>query len=320
MTDEALGTRTHQRPASSPARPEDEGVTIFSVGTGPDQVAVVDPGGPTGLPPQLRLDLRRRFPSALENGELVLHYQPIIQLASGDLAGVEALVRWQHPELGLLGPGLFLPIVAEIHMLGQLTDWVARRAVHQHLAWAGEGRVLPHLAVNLTAADLSDDLVEGVRRSVIDAEMPNGFLGIELSEQAVIPDDPEVIARMHRLRSFGVRLALDDFGTGFSSLAHLRDLPVDTIKIDRRFITHVETEPADQAIVESTIAMAHRMGLQVVAEGVETPGQAGLLHTCGCDMGQGYFFSVPLAPDDMGAKLRRRDTAPPESADPPVST
>ena len=151
---------------------------------------------------------------------------------------------------------------------------------------AADGRVLPHLAVNLTAADITDELVEAVRRSVIDAELPNGFLGLERSEQAFIPDDPEVIERMDRLRSFGVHLALDDFGTGFSSLANLKDLPLDTVKIDRRFITHIESDPADQAIVASTIEMAHRMGLRVVAEGVETVEQARHLLGCGCIWGR----------------------------------
>lgn len=312
MTDAPSAPIVHSRAAPESSRPRDEGVSIFTTGTGADQVAVVDPSGPTGLPPRVRLDLRRRFPSALDNGELVLHYQPIIHLGSGDLAGVEALVRWQHPDLGLLGPGLFLPIVAEIRMLAQVTQWVARRAVHQYRAWADDGRGLPHLAVNLTAADLTDDLVEAVRRSVIEAELPNGFLGLELSEQAVIPDDPDVIERMHRLRSFGVHMALDDFGTGFSSLANLKDLPVDTIKIDRRFIMDIETDPADQAIVGSTIEMAHGMGLRVVAEGVETIEQARHLVKCGCDLGQGYFFSLPLAPEEMEGELHHRHPASPD--------
>jgi EAL domain-containing protein (putative c-di-GMP-specific phosphodiesterase class I) len=146
-----------------------------------------------------------------------------------------------------------------------------------------------------------------VAATVTDAGIPAGRLALELSEQAAIPDDPGAVARLHKLRTFGVRFALDDFGTGYSSLSHLKDLPIDTVKIDRRFITGMVDDVADRAIVESVTQLVHRLGRRVVAEGVETAEQARLLLEMGCTIGQGFLFSVPLPPEVLSSRLRRRD-------------
>ena len=280
---------------------------VFTMGDGSDRVAVVEPQGPTTLPPELLDGLRARLPAAFENGEIQIWYQPMVEMASGRLTGAEALVRWAHPGHGVLGPGLFLPIAAELGLIGDLARRVVRRAIHQYQAWQDEGDVLPLLAINLEANDLDDAMVTLVAAAVTDAGMPAGRLALELSEQAVIPDDPGTVARLHKLRSFGVRFALDDFGTGYSSLSHLKDLPIDTVKIDRRFISGMVQDSADRAIVESIVTLVRRLGRRTVAEGVETAEQARLLMDMGCGVGQGFLFSVPLPAEVLSARLRRRD-------------
>jgi EAL domain-containing protein (putative c-di-GMP-specific phosphodiesterase class I) len=280
---------------------------VFTVGHGHDRVAVVEPQGPTALPPELIDGLRARMPAAFENGEIQVWYQPMVELATGRLFGAEALVRWAHPNYGMLGPGLFLPIASDLGLIGDLARRVVRRAVHQYLMWEQEGDALPLLAINLEANDLDDEMVMLVAAAVTDAGLPAGRLALELSEQAMIPDDEGTLARLHRLRTFGVRFALDDFGTGYSSLAHLKDLPIDTVKIDRRFVSGMVEDRADRAIVESIITLVRRLGRRVVAEGVESAEQARLLQEMGCQIGQGFLFSVPLPAEVLSAKLRRRD-------------
>jgi len=299
-------------PGQSPASAADQrhggaDEFVFTTGDGSDRVAVVEPQGPTTLPPELLDGLRARLPAALENGEIQIWYQPMVEMASGRLTGAEALVRWAHPGYGVLGPGLLLPIAAELGLIGDLARRVVRRAIHQYLAWQDEGDVLPLLAINLEANDLDDAMVTLVAAAVTDAGMPAGRLALELSEQAVIPDDPGTVARLHKLRSFGVRFALDDFGTGYSSLSHLKDLPIDTVKIDRRFISGMVQDSADRAIVESIVTLVRRLGRRTVAEGVETAEQARLLMDMGCGIGQGFLFSVPLPAEVLSARLRRRD-------------
>jgi EAL domain-containing protein (putative c-di-GMP-specific phosphodiesterase class I) len=247
------------------------------------------------------------MPAAFENGEIQVWYQPMVDMRTGRLFGAEALVRWAHPAYGVLGPGLFLPIATELGLIGDLSRRVVRRAVHQYQAWQQEGDVLPLLAINLQATDLDDAMVTQVASAVTDAAMPAGRLVLELTEQAVIPDDTGTLARMHQLRTFGVRFALDDFGTGFSSLAHLRDIPVDTVKIDRRFINGMTENRADRTIVESMVHLVTDLGRRVVAEGVETAAQAQMLLDMGCHIGQGFLFSVPLPAEVLSSKLRRRD-------------
>lgn len=280
---------------------------FFTVGDGADRLAVVQPQGPTTLPPELLDGLRARLPAAFENGEIQVWYQPMVEMASGRMFGAEALVRWAHPGYGLLGPGLFLPIASDLGLIGDLTRRILRRAVHQYLAWQQEGDVVPLLAVNLEAADLDDAMVTLVAAAVTDAGLPEGRLALELSERAAIPHDPVAVARLHKLRSFGVRFALDDFGTGQSSLAHLKDLPIDTVKIDRRFVSGITADAADRAIVESVTQLVHQLGRRVVAEGVETVEQASMLLEMGCEIGQGFLYSVPLPAEVLSARLRRRD-------------
>jgi EAL domain-containing protein (putative c-di-GMP-specific phosphodiesterase class I) len=280
---------------------------VFTVGSGADRVVVVEPQGPTSLPPELLQGLRARMPAAFENGEIQVWYQPMVDMRTGRLFGAEALVRWAHPAYGVLGPGLFLPIATELGLIGDLSRRVVRRAVHQYQAWQQEGDVLPLLAINLQATDLDDAMVTQVASAVTDVAMPAGRLVLELTEQAVIPDDTGTLARMHQLRAFGVRFALDDFGTGFSSLAHLRDFPVDTVKIDRRFINGMTEDRADRTIVESMVRLVTDLGRRVVAEGVETAAQAQMLLDMGCHIGQGFLFSVPLPAEVLSSKLRRRD-------------
>jgi EAL domain-containing protein (putative c-di-GMP-specific phosphodiesterase class I) len=303
-----MATTSDAAPTVGPDRREggaDE--FVFTVGEGHDRLAVVEPQGPGVLPPEVLDGLRARLPAAFENGEIQVWYQPMVEMDTGRLFGAEALVRWAHPNYGVLGPGLFLPLASDLGLIGDLARRVVRRAVHQYLAWQQEGDVVPLLAINLEATDLDDEMVTLVAAAVTDAGVPAGRLALELSEQAVIPDDAAAVARLHKLRTFGVRFALDDFGTGYSSLSHLKDLPIDTVKIDRRFVNGMIADRADRAIVESIIHLVHRLGRRVVAEGVETAEQARMLMAMGCEVGQGFLFSVPLPAEVMSAKLRRRD-------------
>ena len=247
----------------------------------------------------LLLDLRH----CIERDELRLHYQPKFDLATGKLYGVEALIRWQHPQKGLLTPGAFMPEVERTYLIEPVTKWVLDTALRQQKEWREEGFALT-MAVNISGRSLGDVAVlpDTVAELTETWETPPGHLMLELTESALIePTAPAVLGRLHEM---GQKLSIDDFGTGYSSLAYLQRLPVDEIKIDRTFVANLTSVCDDAIIVRSTIDLAHNLGLTVVAEGVEEEEVVKALVEYGCDSAQGYHFSRPVASGDLLGILR----------------
>ena len=251
--------------------------------------------------------------------QFVLHYQPKLELRSGLITGVEALVRWRHPHRGLLYPDSFLAIAEQTGSLPALTERVLSTAIAQCRQWRLDGLDLT-IAVNLSASDLSDDhLVREIAVMLATSNVPTDALQLEITETTLMADPEQAIATLHALRRLGVELSIDDYGTGFSSLSYLRDLPVQTLKIDRAFITELTEHSNNAAIVRSTIDLAHALGLRVVAEGVETSEVLTLLRRYGCDIAQGYHICKPRPANELTAWLRNQPTRthtmyPPETA------
>jgi diguanylate cyclase (GGDEF)-like protein len=252
----------------------------------------------------LLVELRR----AIANDELVLHFQPKLGLSTGDLHGVEALVRWQHPTRGLLGPMEFIPLAENTGLMGPLTDWVLRHAIAQAARWRDSGLMIP-VAVNIGRRSLIDqDLPVAVLTLLADGGLPAHLLELEITETAIMTDPVRVSRVLRHLQAMGVRVAIDDFGVGYTSLAHLKSLPVDVLKIDRHFISEMLHSEKDQAIVESVISLGHRLGFTVLAEGVENQAVADRLTSLGCDEGQGYHLGRPMPCDRLDDWLNKRLT------------
>ncbi len=247
---------------------------------------------------ELETDLRR----AVERDELRLHYQPLVDLATNRIVGLEALVRWQHPTRGLIPPLSFIPLAEETGLILPIGRWVLETACRQARAWSLETRAeRPILmSVNLSARQFSQpDLVEQVA-AVLDATgIAPGSLELEITESVLMDQSETGIDALRRLRSLGTKLVLDDFGTGYSSLSYLKHLPLDTIKIDRSFVAGLDREDANLPIVQAVISLAHGLGIDVVAEGIETAEQLGWLRELVCDRGQGYYYARPLPADEL---------------------
>ena len=271
-------------------------------GNGKAQVAAFHPGLYESALTKLNLaaDLHRGY----ERSEFRLHYQPILhnEAAGGGVAHVEALLRWQHPERGLLSPGAFLSVAEELSVMDQIGSWVLRRALRDLREMR---RLHPDLgvAVNVTARQLrSAGFVREVTAALDAFDIPATSLVLELTERDAMDDEVQG-GHLAALRRRGVSLALDDFGTGYSSLAALRCLPVNMLKIDRSFVGRIDHSDQDRAVVQATIAMAHALGLLTVAEGVETEEQNRYLNDSSCDLVQGYLHARPMAFDDLLAHL-----------------
>jgi EAL domain-containing protein (putative c-di-GMP-specific phosphodiesterase class I) len=244
------------------------------------------------------LTLMSELRPALERKELVLHFQPQIAVASGEATGAEALVRWQHPERGLLQPWAFVPFVERTGASTLLSEYVLEEAACQLRSWLRGGLDLG-VAVNLTMFDLLDQcLPEKIAALIARTELEPHRLELEITESVIMGDPQRVRDVVERLKSIGVRLAIDDFGTGYSSLSYLKSLPIDVIKIDRSFVMGMGANDSDAAIVRSTIDLAHNLELEVVAEGVEDEATLEELARYGCDFAQGYFIGRPC---DAGA-------------------
>jgi diguanylate cyclase (GGDEF)-like protein/PAS domain S-box-containing protein len=245
-------------------------------------------GGGHGL--SIGVELRQ----ALEMGELELYYQPKIHLRTGLMTRVEALVRWNHPERGLLQPDTFIPAAEKSGLIRNLTEWVIHAALEQSQKW--QDQMLPiHVAVNLSAKVLQEHLLPQIIADALEKwRVPPQSLKIEITESSIMADPQHAFAILSLLQSLGVRLSLDDFGTGYSSLMHLRQLPVDEIKIDKSFVMGMATSAGDAAIVRATIDLGHNLGMQVVAEGVDNEWTCKILTELGCDLAQGYYLSPPL--------------------------
>jgi diguanylate cyclase (GGDEF)-like protein len=252
-----------------------------------------------------RLALIGELPDAIESGQVVVHYQPKFNLETGELAGAEALVRWDHPQFGLLGPGAFLPLAEQTGLMRPLTLRVLDDALAQCARWRDEGLSLP-VAVNLGAPNLLDlALPADAHELLAKWDIDPGMLQLEITETIVAADPVRVIEIMNRLTELGISLSLDDFGTGSSSLAYLRELPVQEIKIDKSFILGMEEDREAATIVETIIDLAHNLGLRAVGEGIETEEAYRLLAASGCDYGQGFLMGRPMPAAELSALVMR---------------
>ena len=247
-----------------------------------------------------RMELEKDIQRGLEQHEFVLHYQVQVD-AQGEPVGAEALVRWQHPQRGLVFPAQFIAVAEETGLILQLGQWVLDTACQQLLQWAAESATAHWtIAVNVSALQFSqDDFVETVARAVADSGVDARRLKLELSESMLIDDLQQGIAKMRNIKAMGVSFSLDDFGTGHSSLTHLKRLPMDQLKIDQSFVRDLLTGPDDAVICQTIVALGHSLGMQVIAEGVETPGQRDFLVSIGCDAFQGYLFARPVPPEAL---------------------
>ncbi|MGL5987725.1 MAG: putative bifunctional diguanylate cyclase/phosphodiesterase [Burkholderiales bacterium] len=242
-----------------------------------------------------RLALESRLRRAIEKGEFQLHYQPQIDLQSGKIIGCEALIRWQHPELGMVPPLKFIPVAEESKLILPIGDWVLHEACRQNRAWQQQGLPSVVVAVNLSALQFHQkNLQPSIARALQQTGLEPQYLELEVTESAIMSDAEDVLGTMKQLRDMGLELAIDDFGTGYSSLSYLKRFPVGKLKIDRSFIRDIHEDPDDAAISTAIISLARNLNLRTVAEGIETAPQLAFLRDHGCDQGQGYLFGKPL--------------------------
>jgi EAL domain-containing protein (putative c-di-GMP-specific phosphodiesterase class I) len=279
---------------------------------GHTRLAVYDAAQDQHSPARLQLvgELRR----AIESDALLLHHQPTASLRTGRIVGCEALVRWSHPQRGLVPPDEFITLAENTGLIRPLSRWVLNAGMQQCRAWHDQGLELP-VSINLSTRDLHDpqlpDVVSGL---LAHWRLGPRCLKLEITESAVMADAERAIDVLGRLRSMGIGISVDDFGTGYSSLSYLKRLPVDELKIDRSFVRQLASDDNDLAIVRATIALAHDLGLTVVAEGVEDQATWDTLTDLGCDVVQGYFLSRPLPADDLATWLRNTDRQHPLAA------
>ena len=256
------------------------------------------------------LALENGLRQALVRGEFELHFQPQMRIADRRLIGFEALIRWRHPGKGLLAPVVFIPLAEESGLIARIGEWVIGEACRQAVAWQATARAPVRVAVNLSVRQFAQpDLLGQVRRALDASGLAPALLELEITESALMESPEKAVEVLRELRAMGVCLALDDFGTGYSSLSYLKHLPINRLKIDRSFVSEIGVDANDTAIATATIALAHKLGLEVVAEGIETPAQLALLAAEGCDEGQGYYFSRPLAPALVAGFIEREAAA-----------
>ncbi len=242
-----------------------------------------------------RLSVQNDLRLALDRDELVLHYQPVVSLTSGRIVGLEALVRWQHAQKGLVMPGAFISVAEETGLILPLGEWVLRTASRQLKTWHDGGMGDLRMAVNVSARQFREPgLVKTVEKALHAADVHPQYLEIEITESIAMESAEVVVANIEALRSMAVGISIDDFGTGYSSLSYLKRYPINSLKIDRSFVSDVATSAADAGIVRAVVEMAHGMKLNVIAEGVETKDQFAYLQKYGCDEMQGFWFSKPL--------------------------
>ena len=253
-----------------------------------------------------RLTLENSLRRALEREEFEVHYQPIVEAGSGITVAAEALVRWRHPDLGLLLPSEFIALAEENGLIVPLGEWVMRTACAQNLAWQRMGLAPIRVVVNLSSRQLTRGMTDTVDRILHATGLESRYLGLELTETVLVNHQKEGADTLHALRAMGLHLSVDDFGTGYSSFSYLKHFPLDTLKIDRAFIREITSDPDDAAISTAIIALGHALGLTVTAEGVETEAHVRLLREQGCDDMQGYFFSRPVTAERLAEVLAAR--------------
>jgi diguanylate cyclase len=260
-----------------------------------------------------RLALLGELRRAIDHQQLVLHYQPKVDAHTGQMLGVEALVRWQHPERGLIPPNDFIPLAERTGLIGPLTHYVLDAALHQCREWRQAGHELA-IAVNVSARSLLDLAFPNQVASLLTRwELPARLLVVEITESTIMTDPTHALEILGRLNAMGVQIAIDDFGTGYSSMAHLKTLPVHELKVDRSFVSHMTSSTSDAVIVHTTVVLGRNLGLRVVAEGVEDPQTLQELDALGCDAIQGFYISRPLPADDLIHWLEQQQVAMPTS-------
>jgi len=252
-----------------------------------------------------RLELESDLSRALERGEFLLYYQPKVEVATGLITGVEALLRWKHPVRGLVQPMDFIPLAEETGLIVPIGEWVLATACARIKAWQDQGLTRLEIAVNLSARQFADSMLLPKLTQIIHSSgLAPSSLELEITESVVMSHGEGAVAVLGKLKSIGVRIAIDDFGTGYSSLAYLKCFPIDTIKVDRSFIRDIPGDSGDMKIMRAIIAMAHGLRLKVVAEGVETADQLTFLRAQRCDAVQGYFLYRPLPEDEVADVLK----------------
>jgi EAL domain-containing protein (putative c-di-GMP-specific phosphodiesterase class I) len=257
-----------------------------------------------------RLALESSLRRALEHGEFQLHYQPRIDARSGAIAGVEALLRWQHPELGMVTPTQFIPIAEETGLIVSIGKWVLKTACTQNVAWQKMGLPRLHMAVNLSRRQFSDEgLLRDVTSILEETGMSADLLELEITESTLMHDVDKALSTLKAFRAMGVRLAIDNFGTGYSSLSNLPQFPIDTIKIDGSLIHDLSRQTENGGIAEAIIAMGRNLSMTVVAEGVETKAQADFLREHACDEFQGFYFSEAVTAAKLAQLLEKQTPA-----------
>ena len=263
-------------------------------------------------PAEERIVMGAGIRRALDTNQLRLLYQPKVSVRTGAMTGVEALVRWEHPERGLLLPDLFIPLAEDSGLIRHIGRWVLHTACAQALAWQADGTGPIRVAVNLSPRQFSDErLVIEIAHALAQTELPAHLLELEITESMMMENPERAAETLREIKEMGVHVSIDDFGTGYSSLARLKKFPIESVKIDRSFIRDIAVDPDDAAIVSAVIAMAHSLRLNVIAEGVETPEQVSFLRERGCDEIQGFYFSRPvLAGRDRGVRRAPRRDAP----------
>jgi len=251
-----------------------------------------------------KLTMENQLRKAIERGELMLHYQPKVESCSRRISGVEALIRWRHPDLGMISPAEFIPLAEETGLIVPIGDWVLAQACRQAAVWRAAGLKPGSIAVNMASPNFAQkDFVTKVAATLARERLESGAIEIELTESILMQDAEAARITLQALKTHGLKLSIDDFGTGYSSLAYLKRFPIDTLKIDRAFVRDVIQNPEDASITSAIIALGASLGLSVVAEGVETEAQAAFLQKKGCDFMQGYLFSRPVVADEITAML-----------------
>jgi predicted signal transduction protein with EAL and GGDEF domain len=259
-----------------------------------------------------RLEMETYMYDAATKNELCLHYQPVVDAGSGQLIGVEALLRWNSPQLGFLPPNDFISLAEENGMINQFGEWAIREACRQHKAWQQQGLGNLTIAINLSSLQFNQPLFIPMVADIIrEYEVDPAFLTFELTETMIMADTENMLKKLNTLKSLGIKLALDDFGTGYSSLRYLNRFPLDTLKIDRSFVKDLPASPDAAAIVGTILALAKALNLKTVAEGVETIQQNAFLQNTTCDAIQGYYFSKPMPVEEFQEYWAQQNTLAP---------
>ncbi len=254
-----------------------------------------------------KLRLENKLRRALEQGHFVLHYQPKVDAIDHRILGLEALIRWNDPDMGLISPAHFIPLMEETGLIMEVGRWALSQVARDCRTWVTSGIEPPRVAVNVSPIQLRQrDFVESVVEAAENAHQAGGRLDLEITESVIMEDVEAINRKLQIIRGLGVEIAVDDFGTGYSSLAYIARLPIHALKIDRSFVAKITVSGESLAIVNSVVSLAHSLELQVIAEGVETKEQTALLRDLGCDQLQGYLFSAPVPPGQVVELLRPR--------------